>query len=593
MAPDPGSVLVVHNRYRQAGGEDAVVAAETALLAANGHRVETFVVDNADLPDPSGVVGRARLAAETIWSARSAREVAAAARDVGADVVHVHNFLPQLSPSVHGAARDTGAAVVQTLHNYRLVCPAATLLRDGRVCEDCRPMPIALPAVVHACYRGSRAETAVVTAMLAVHRLRRTWVRDVDAFIALTPSAARLLVSGGLPAARLHVKANFVDVPAPPDDGPRDGFLFVGRLSVEKGIAPLLAGWRRGRPGVDPDRSSAMARHGPRSRRPAAVDPTIRLLGQVDRSVVVDEMRRAAALVMPSIWYEGMPMTLVEAFANGLPVIASDLGAMADMVAEGRTGRRFPAGDAGALAGALRDAAADPTAWPWRAERRAPSTSSATAVPSTTRACSTSTAGPSPTASRAPTAPRPAPRVAGRRTGVVRRCAGPSAHVRWSRCPMAPPVPAGDTLAGGPVSVCGGSRHCTDRRHELAHPSRGGAAKPRGSSRSAGLPNGATSMFWDGSRWVDEAPAAVTTNPTPPRRQASQPDWLATGIMALAVVALVVPMFGASARRCRRRLEAVAQGPGHESFATGHPGATTRSQVRGSLVPRRPRRLPR
>ena len=354
-----GSVLVVHNRYRQAGGEDAVVEAETGLLAKHGHRVETFVVDNADLPDPRGISGRVRLARETIWSARSARDVAAAARDVRADIVHVHNFLPQLSPSVHGAARATGAAVVQTLHNYRLVCPAATLLRDGRVCEDCRQLPMALPAIVHACYRGSRAQSTVVTAMLAVHRLRRTWTRDVDAFIALTPSAARLLVSGGLPPARLHVKANFVDVPEPPDGRPRAGFLFVGRLSVEKGIGPLLDAWQQA------DLRTTLTIVGDGPARPeveaaAAADPTIRVLGQVDRSIVEEEMRRAAALVMPSIWYEGMPMTLVEAFANGLPVIASDLGAMADMVVDGETGRRFPPGDTCGLAGALGAAAADP-----------------------------------------------------------------------------------------------------------------------------------------------------------------------------------------------------------------------------------------
>ena len=217
------AVLVVHNRYREAGGEDTVVAAETALLVAHGHRVEQLIVDNRDL-DANGIRGRLRLAAGTVWSRDAAARVAQAAKAMSADVVHVHNFLPQLSPAIHGAARATGAAIVQTLHNYRLICPAATLFRDGRPCQDCRSLPVALPAVVHSCYRGSRAETAVVVAMLAVHRTRHTWARDVDAFVALTPFSADRLSAGGIPRARIAIKPNFTEMPTAAPELPRSGF---------------------------------------------------------------------------------------------------------------------------------------------------------------------------------------------------------------------------------------------------------------------------------------------------------------------------------------------------------------------------------
>lgn len=356
------SILIVHNRYRQAGGEDGVVAAETALLTEHGHRVEQLIVDNNDIADGGGISGRLRLARETIWSSRSAATVAERAAAMRADVVHIHNFLPQLSPAIHGAARKTGAAVVQTLHNYRLVCPAATLLRDGRPCRDCVGLPVALPSVVHGCYRGSRAQTGAVAAMLAVHRARRTWTRDVDAFIALTGFAGDQVVAGGVPRSRIHVKPNFTTPPARDTsaaDIERDGLLFVGRLSEEKGIAVLLDAWRRQPVGT----TLRIVGDGPLEeavQAAAAGDPTIVALGRLGPTDVAALMRRSVALVFPSIWYEAMPLTILEAFANGLPVVAFDLGSMRDMIDDGRTGRLCPPGSADALAATMLRTAAEP-----------------------------------------------------------------------------------------------------------------------------------------------------------------------------------------------------------------------------------------
>jgi glycosyltransferase involved in cell wall biosynthesis len=365
---EPGSietVLVVHNRYRLAGGEDAVFEAETDLLERHGHRVHRLIVDNEAIPGRLSPTERVRLAVRTVWARGAAAAVAEQARGVGADIVHIHNFLPLLSPAVHGAVRATGAAVVQTLHNYRLICPAATLFRDGAPCQDCVGRRVALPAVVHACYRDSRPQTAAVTAMLAVHRARRTWHRDVDAFVALTEFGRDRFIAGGLPAERLMVKPNFAaDREGDAGDGSgerryADGpFLFVGRLAPEKGVETLLAAW----PQVGGGRSLRIVGDGPLAQRVRSAAESvagITVVGPLRREDVDREMRSAAALVFPSVWYEGMPLTLIEAFAARLPVVASRLGAMESMVADGRTGLLVAPGDAGALAEAVTRISAD------------------------------------------------------------------------------------------------------------------------------------------------------------------------------------------------------------------------------------------
>lgn len=362
------SILVVHNRYRQSGGEDAVFDAESVLLARHGHRVERLVVDNDEIPDRPSASYRVRLAVRTVWASAAAEAVAERARVVRANVVHIHNFLPLLSPAVHGAARATGAAVVQTLHNYRLICPAATLFRDGAPCEDCVGRRIAMPAIVHACYRDSRAQTAAVTAMLAVHRARRTWDRDVDAFVALTAFGRERFVAGGLPADRLLVKPNFAPDPGDPGDQATEStprgrfgqgpFLFVGRLAEEKGLRTLLAAWRL----LDTDVALRIVGAGPLAAEveAAAADLSgVTFVGPLSREEVQAEMRSARALIFPSLWYEGMPLTVIEAFAAGLPVIASRLGAMNDMVDDGRTGRLVNPGDPRALADAVKAVAGD------------------------------------------------------------------------------------------------------------------------------------------------------------------------------------------------------------------------------------------
>lgn len=346
-------VLIVHNRYRVRGGEDAVVDAEAALLAARGHPVLRYEAHN----DSAQTMASLPLAARTIWSRDAHRELAALAAAERPDIVHIHNTFPLISPAAVHAAAGAAAAVVQTLHNFRLVCPQGQFLRRGRLCEDCLGRTPPWPGVLHGCYRGSRAATAPIAAMLTAHRAMGTWKR-VDAFIALSEFARAKLVEGGLPADRMHVKPNFVD----PDPGPgaHDGdfLLFVGRLSAEKGVGTLLEGWRLAAEGLRGKRL-LMVGDGPLAGvvGPAAAALSgLHWLGHRSREDVLRLMGQARALVFPSITYENFPGVVAEAYARGLPVIGSRLGSIAEMVEEGGTGILFTAGDPASLAGAMRRA---------------------------------------------------------------------------------------------------------------------------------------------------------------------------------------------------------------------------------------------
>lgn len=275
------------------------------------------------------------------------------------DLVHVHNFFPTASPSIYSAARSQGAAVVQTLHNYRLLCPNALFFRDGHVCEDCLGKFVPWPGVRHGCYRDSRAATAVTAAMLTVHRARRTWLKEVDMFIALTEFSRQKFIEGGLPAERIAVKPNFIDRPAQPQRRDDGAFLFVGRLVDYKGVALLPQAWAM----LTAPPPLLIAGDGPLRQSLTASTaslPAISLLGAIEATEVEDRMRGARALVLPSLLYENFPMTIVEAFAAGLPVIASNLGAMAEIVEDGRTGLLFAPGDAAALAARVRWAVEHP-----------------------------------------------------------------------------------------------------------------------------------------------------------------------------------------------------------------------------------------
>ena len=335
-------VLVAHNAYQWSGGEDAVVDAEVALLRRHGHDVVLLKRHNDELES----LGRATAAAGTLWSSRTTQDWDDVVGSWRPDVLHVHNFFPLISPSLHWAASRDGVAVVQTLHNFRLMCPQAMFLREGRLCEDCLGK-VPWRGVLHACYRGSRLQSAALAGMIVLHRGLNTWQRKVDRFIALSQFSRVKFIEGGLPAERVAVKPNFVDF-QPPLQQPRAGFLFVGRLSVEKGISTLLQASR----GL-PDRIVSVAGTGPELPLLDSAS-NIDYLGSLAADDVRDRMQKATALVLPSIVYENFPRTLVEAYASGLPVVASRIGALAELVDDGKTGLLFDTADADDLGRKLR-----------------------------------------------------------------------------------------------------------------------------------------------------------------------------------------------------------------------------------------------
>lgn len=331
-------MLVVHTQYQQPGGEDAVVAAEAALLREHGVRLESFILQNRDLE----AMPRWRQAQATLWNGRTCEELRAAIRKVSPDVVHIHNTFALASPAVVQAARSGGVPVVMTLHNYRLLCVNALLFREGRICEACVGR---LPwrGALYGCYRNSRPASAVVAAMLSFHRALGTWDR-VDRFIALTKFARGKFLAAGLPPDKVVVKPNFVHADPGPGDG-RGGYaLFVGRLSPEKGVGTLLRAWEL-LGGKVPLRIVGDGPLAAEVQRAAERLSGVEWLGLKEPQEVYDLMKAASFLVFPSEWYEGFPRVLAEAFAAGLPVVSTALGSQGALVDDGRTGLHFRPGD--------------------------------------------------------------------------------------------------------------------------------------------------------------------------------------------------------------------------------------------------------
>jgi glycosyltransferase involved in cell wall biosynthesis len=339
-------ILIVHNYYQQAGGEDGVVAAEFKLLADRGHDVQLWSVDNKDLQ--AGLRGKIAAALTTAYSPASRVMAAEKLQRFHPDVVHVHNFFPQLSPSIYDACMAVGIPVVQTLHNYRLICPGAMLMREGKICEQCLTGS-PYQAAWYGCYRDSTLGSLVVADMVARHRRQGTWQHKVNRFIALTEFAKAKFVEAGFPADKIVVKANFMIDPLvykPTIIRTMPKFaLFVGRISEEKGIKTLLQAWSR----LANPPALNVAGVGPLEASIQGV-MNVNPLGRQSAAEVSELMQQAAFLVLPSEWYEGFPMVLVEAFAHGLPVLATRLGSMADIIEDGKTGLLFNPGDAADLA---------------------------------------------------------------------------------------------------------------------------------------------------------------------------------------------------------------------------------------------------
>jgi glycosyltransferase involved in cell wall biosynthesis len=352
-------IVVVHNRYRSASpsGENRVVDQETALLRGAGHQVVSYERSSDEIAGFSAT-GKALLPARITWSGSERRRLSRLLAEVRPDVVHVHNTFPLLSPSVLAAGRQQGVPVVVTLHNFRLACANGLLLRAGRPCRECVGH-LPLPAVRHGCYRDSPLRTLPVATMIATHQVMGTWHRLVDRFVVPSRSTRDVLVAGGLPGKRVVVKPHFVDDPEVVRDGAGQDVLYVGRLGPEKGLGLLMDAWERRRRqgrllivGDGPMR--------PQVQRWAERTPGVAVLGPLERPRCAELLAQARCVLVPSAFDETFGLVVVEAFASGVAVVGCAVGALPELVEDGRSGWLVPLGDAPALADRIDRLLADP-----------------------------------------------------------------------------------------------------------------------------------------------------------------------------------------------------------------------------------------
>ncbi|NKQ55752.1 glycosyltransferase family 4 protein [Amycolatopsis sp. K13G38] len=347
-------VLVVHNRYRseQPSGENHVVDQEIDLLRSAGHDVRLFERRSDDIASMS-LPAKGAVPLRVPWNPASRRDLAAELRRERPDVVHIHNTFPLLSPSVVAACQDARVPAVATLHNYGMVCPPGTLFRDGEICGECvgrQP----LPALAHGCYRSSRLATAPMALSVAMNR--RRWWTGISRFFCISDAQRRLLVRAGMPESRMTVKHNFIPDPGLRRSLPGEHFLFLGRMSEEKGVRVLMRAWERASTGVP----LVLAGAGPLQDEVAQwaqARPDVHYLGLRGKQECQRLMANAVAVVAPSAWLEAFGLVVVEAMAADVPAVAPAHGAFVELIEHKVSGLLYHPGDAHALAEALRRAA--------------------------------------------------------------------------------------------------------------------------------------------------------------------------------------------------------------------------------------------
>lgn len=336
-------VLSVHNYYRQGGGEDVVVRQECQMLREHGDEVVEYRRSNSGLGDD--LASKMLFAGRAFWSPKVELEIETIILRTRPDVAHFHNVFPQISASGYRACKRLGVPVVQTVHNHRMTCVRGDYFRKNRICQDCLTWKSPLPAIFHRCYRGSFPQTVAVAAALAAHQVLHT-SRLVDVFLALTEFGKVKLIEAGIPPEKIVVKPNFVypDPGVSELDNTKGYALFVGRLTPEKRVVTLIEAWNKiddiplvivGSGSVEACLKQIVGR-GQLS--------NVQLLGTKRREEVLALMKQAKLLLVPSELYEGSPVIITEAFACGIPVVASRLGAIGEMVEDGKTGRLFTPG---------------------------------------------------------------------------------------------------------------------------------------------------------------------------------------------------------------------------------------------------------
>lgn len=348
------NVLIVHNYYQIPGGEDTVVENEKKMLEENGHKVVLYTRHNSELNSISKMK-KLTLPLSTVFNLRTYREVKKLILKEKIDVVHVHNTLNMVSPSAYYAAFVSKIPVVQTIHNFRLICPGATFFRDGKVCEDCLEQGL-LCAVKHKCYRGSRVQTLACVISNLFHRLIGTY-KKLN-YICLTEfNRDKILCLKQIKEDRVYVKPNFVqsEEQIVSYQERKNQMIYVGRLEEIKGVEVLLKAWKV--LGDDAPELLVCGKGPLEAWCKNYIEQNqllkVKMLGFVPNNQVRELIGKAKALILPTQVYEGFPMTIAEAYACGTPVIGSKLGNTGSLIEEGKSGWKFQHTSENALANAV------------------------------------------------------------------------------------------------------------------------------------------------------------------------------------------------------------------------------------------------
>lgn len=352
-------ILMIHNFHRKgsASGDDQVYKNEAALLEAHGNEVVRYTVSN-DVFDEAGVFRKLLLTLGMLWSFRHYREVGSLIRKECPDIVHVHTFFPLLSPSVLYAAKRAGCKVVATLHDTRFVCPCATSLRGGKLCNACGDGHY-LRMCRYRCYKGSGIQSLIVALIFRYHRARKSFYQQIDRYICLNDSQISLLQNVGFDEGKIVKKYNYVpDVAAEVmfpglDELPERYVVYYGRIGEEKGIGLLMEIWNR-----LPDIPLIVMGGGPMEKNFsewAASRKQVYYLGYVQHERCLAVVKGGEFVVFPSVWYEGCSMVEIEAESLGVPLVATDLGFSSEAVEEGVNGCRIPLGDVNGFVEKIRE----------------------------------------------------------------------------------------------------------------------------------------------------------------------------------------------------------------------------------------------
>jgi glycosyltransferase involved in cell wall biosynthesis len=339
-------ILQIHNKYLQKGGEDSVLENERKLLSDYGHEVEQLFFDNSSIQG----IEKLKLLYKIVFNHNSAQVLKEKIKTFKPDIIHVHNFFYVASPAIFYEAKKQNIPIVLTLHNFRLICSGSLLLREGNVCELCVKKTFPLSGIQHKCFQNSLIKTAQLTLTTSLHKIWGTWKNKVDTYITLTHFIKDKFVHSSLDLNpdKLQVKPNFVeDLGFQGYDHRQNFFLFVGRLSKEKGIDVLLKATEKHNFSLEIIGGGEMQGL---VEEYAQNNPNIVYHGFQQKDFIIEKMKSAKALIFPSVWYEGMPMTILESLSTGTPILISDIENLNQMITHLSNGLHFKTGNADDLA---------------------------------------------------------------------------------------------------------------------------------------------------------------------------------------------------------------------------------------------------